>query len=68
MDIKKEISLDSEQMKLLCLMAYLGDMPGDYALKQLYGRNHAAAKRNLEALDRTQFTKSGRVAPEVYFD
>lgn len=40
MDIKKDTGLDSEQLKLLCLMAYLGDTPEDYALKQLYGRNH----------------------------
>lgn len=68
MDIKKDIGLDSEQLKLLCLMAYLGDTPGDYALKQLYGRNHLAAKRNLDVLDRAKVTKGGRVAPEVYFD
>lgn len=60
--------LETEQQKLLCLMAYLGEVPGDYALKQLYGRNYAAAKRSLESLDRTIFTKNGRVAPRVYFD
>lgn len=68
MDIKKDIGLDSDQLKLLCLMAYLGDNPGDYALKQLYGRNHLAAKRNLDILDRAKVTKGGRVAPDVYFD
>ena len=68
MDIKKDIGLDSDQLKLLCLMAYLGDTPGDYALKQLYGRNHLAAKRNLDILDRAKVTKGGRVAPDVYFD
>lgn len=35
--------LDAEQVKLLCLMAYLGDAPGNYALRQLYGRNYSAA-------------------------
>lgn len=68
MDIKKDIGLDSDQLKLLCLMAYLGDNPGDYALKQLYGRNHLAVKRNLDILDRAKVTKGGRVAPDVYFD
>ena len=68
MDIKKDTGLDSEQLKLLCLMAYLGDTPGDYALKQLYGRNHLAAKRNLDFLDQAKVTKGGRVAPDVYFD
>lgn len=60
--------LDKEQVKLLCLMAYLGDTPGDYALKQLYGRNFASAKRNLEVLEQTHYSKGGRVAPEVFFD
>ncbi|MBQ2452685.1 MAG: DEAD/DEAH box helicase [Bacteroidales bacterium] len=68
MDIKKDTGLDSEQLKLLCLMAYLGETPGDYALKQLYGRNHLIAKRNLDILERAKVTKGGRVAPEVYFD
>lgn len=68
MDIKKDIGLDSEQLKQLCLMAYLGDTPGDYALKQLYGRNHLAAKRNLDILERVKVTKGSRGALEVYFD
>ena len=68
MDKKKEIGqLPAEQSKLLCLMAYLGDTPGDYALKQLYGRNFSNAKRNLDILDHTPFTRGGKVAPDVFF-
>ena len=60
--------LEAEQVKLLCLMAYHGDTPGDYALKQLYGRNYSAAKQSLALLNRTVFTRGGKVAPAVYFD
>ena len=60
--------LEAEQVKLLCLMAYLGDTPGDYALKQLYGRNYAAAKQKLALLDHTKYTRDGKVAPAVYVD
>lgn len=60
--------LDAEQIKLLCLMAYLGDAPGNYALKQLYGRNYASAMQKLALLDHTPYTRGGKVAPAVYFD
>ena len=60
--------LETEQIRLLCLMAYLGETPGDYALRQLYGRNFSTAKRNLDVLDRSSFTRDGKVAPKVYFD
>lgn len=39
--------LDMGQLKLLCQVAYLGDIPGDYVLKQLYGRNCSARTRHL---------------------
>lgn len=77
MDKKQEIEkgeypllfgLETEQIRLLCLMAYLGETPGDYALRQLYGRNFATAKWNLDILDRSSFTRDGKVAPRDYFD
>ncbi len=54
--------LDLEQIKLLCLMAYLGDTPGNFALKQLYGAKYASAMQKLALLDHTKYTKAGRVA------
>lgn len=60
--------LEMEQVKLLCLMAYLGDIPGSYALKQLYGRNIFTAKANLEMLEHSRHVRDGRVAPWVFFD
>lgn len=56
------------QVKLLCLMAYLGDIPGDYVLKQLYGRNCSKAKTDLGILEHFRYVQDGRVSPRVFFD
>ena len=60
--------LETEQVKLLCLVAYLGDIPGDYVLKQLYGRNCSKAKTDLVILEHSQYVQDGRVSPRVFFD
>lgn len=59
--------LETEQVKLLCLVAYLGDIPGDYVLKQLYGRNCSKAKTDLVILEHSQYIQDGRVSPRVFF-
>lgn len=56
------------QVKLLCLMAYLGDIPGDYVLKQLYGRNCSKAKTDLVILEHPRYVQDGRVSPRMIFD
>ena len=60
--------LETEQVKLLCLVAYLGDIPGDYVLKQLYGRNCSKAKTDLVILEHSQYVQDGRVSPRVFFN
>ena len=60
--------LDTGQLKLLCLVAYLGDIPGDYVLKQLYGRNRSKAKTDLGILEHSRYMQDGRVSPRVFFD